>query len=305
MQHTLQNSFSFSGVGVHSGQDTHVTVRPAPENTGIVYVRSDISGKNPVIPAMWDKVIDTKLCTVIANEDGVKVGTIEHLMAAIAASKIDNAIIEMDNEEMPIMDGSAKDFMALIEEAGIIQQNKTRRVIVITKDIHFTDEDKSASLKPARVPTYSFDIDFSQKSALIGKQHYSVKLTAGAFEEEISDARTFGLLEEVEYLKSIGLARGGSLENAVVVDGDKVLNSGGLRYKDEFVRHKILDSIGDIYLAGAEIIGHFVGVRAGHAVNNQMLHALFANPDCWRYEERRDVNPVAIMVHNKSETAHL
>lgn len=262
-----------------------MTLRPAPVDSGIVFVRNDVQGVNPVIPALWNKVIDTKLCTVIANEDGVKVSTIEHVMSALLGLGIDNAIIEIDNEEVPIMDGSAKEFVALIQQAGIQQQNKARRKIVIKKTVTFEDDGKVATLSPAKIPTYSFEIDFSEKNTLIGKQNFSMQMINGNYMHDIAAARTFGLLEEVEYLKSIGLARGGSLDNAIVVNKDQIMNPEGLRFDNEFVRHKILDAIGDLYLAGAPIIGHFDGIKAGHAMNNQILHTLFADPDAWAYED--------------------
>lgn len=285
MQQTLNTSVTCQSVGVHSGKTATMTLRPAPVDSGIVFVRNDVQGVNPVIPALWNKVIDTKLCTVIANEDGVKVSTIEHVMSALLGLGVDNAIIEIDNEEVPIMDGSAKEFVALIQQAGIQQQNKARRKIVIKKTVTFEDDGKVATLSPAKIPTYSFEIDFSEKNTLIGKQNFSMQMINGNYMHDIAAARTFGLLEEVEYLKSIGLARGGSLDNAIVVNKDQIMNPDGLRFDNEFVRHKILDAIGDLYLAGAPIIGHFDGIKAGHAMNNQILHTLFADPDAWAYED--------------------
>ncbi len=283
MQATLKNSTSCIGTGVHSGNPVHMTLRPAPANSGIQFVRTDITGVDNVVPASWDKVVETTLCTVIANDAGVKVSTIEHLMAALLGCGVDNVIVEINNEEIPIMDGSAKDFVALIDNVGLEPQNAPRRVLRIKKEVVFEEGDKRAVLKPASTPTYSFEIDFSAKNMLIGKQNQHVQLVNGNFRHEICDARTFGLLEEVEYLKSIGLARGGSLENAIVVSKDKILNPEGLRFDNEFVRHKILDSIGDLYLAGGPLKGHFDGVRAGHAVNNKILHVLFAQADAWEW----------------------
>ncbi len=282
-QKTLQKSCSFSGVGVHSGFVANVQLRPAPVNTGIVFVRSDIQNKDPIIPALWDHVVDTKLCTVIANSDDVRVSTIEHLMSAFYGLGIDNVIVEIDNEEMPIMDGSAKEFVALIEQTGIQEQEAHRKEIIIKKEISFVNEGRTTTLKPAKIPTYSFELDYTGKNDRIGKQDYAVQMVNGNYVHEIADARTFGLLEEVDYLKSIGLARGGSLDNAIVVDHDKILNPEGLRFDNEFVRHKILDAMGDIYLAGARIIGEFTTVKGGHEMNNKVLHALFSDPDAWEY----------------------
>ncbi len=282
-QKTLQKSCSFSGVGVHSGLVANVQLRPAPIDTGIVFIRSDIQNKDPIIPALWDHVVDTKLCTVIANTDGVRVSTIEHLMSAFYGLGIDNVIVEIDNEEMPIMDGSAKEFVELISTAGSQEQEAARKEIIVKKEISFEDEGRITTLKPAKIPSYSFELDYTGKNDRIGKQEYSVQMVNGNYVHEIANARTFGLLEEVDYLKSIGLARGGSLDNAIVVDRDTILNPDGLRFDNEFVRHKILDAMGDIYLAGARIVGEFTTVKGGHEMNNKVLHALFSDPDAWEY----------------------
>lgn len=282
-QKTLQKSCSFSGVGVHSGLVANVQLRPAPIDTGIVFIRSDIQNKDPIIPALWDHVVDTKLCTVIANTDGVRVSTIEHLMSAFYGLGIDNVIVEIDNEEMPIMDGSAKEFVELISTAGSQEQEAARKEIIVKKEISFENEGRITTLKPAKIPSYSFELDYTGKNDRIGKQEYSVQMVNGNYVHEIANARTFGLLEEVDYLKSIGLARGGSLENAIVVDRDTILNPDGLRFDNEFVRHKILDAMGDIYLAGARIVGEFTTVKGGHEMNNKVLHALFSDPDAWEY----------------------
>lgn len=284
-QHTLKNSFSFNGVGVHSGVEANVTVRPAPANSGIIFLRTDIENNDPRIPAQWDRVVDTQLCTVIANEDNIRISTIEHLMSAFWGCGIDNAIVEIDNEEMPIMDGSAKAFVALIQEAGLEAQEARRRHIRLKKEIRLEDEGRYTVLRPAKVPAFGMEIDFSEKSELIGQQRYHVELLNGNYFHEVSPARTFGLLWEVDYLKSIGLARGGSLDNAIVVDKDKILNEDGLRFKDEFVRHKILDAIGDLYLAGVPLMAEYEGYKAGHEMNNKILHVLFDNPDAWEMVE--------------------
>lgn len=282
-QKTIKQQCQFRGVGVHSGKIATVTLRPAPEDTGIQFIRTDISDLDPMIPAKWDHVVDTKLCTVIANKDGVKVSTIEHLMSAFWGCGVDNVIVEIDNEEMPIMDGSAKDFVALLTKAGLTEQNKERKVIKLLKEIEIQDAGRTTRLKPSNIASFGFEIDFTEKNDFIGKQNFHIQLLNGNYYHEISEARTFGLLEEVDYLKSIGLARGGSLDNAIVVDKDKILNPDGLRFKDEFVRHKILDAIGDLYLAGAQIIAEYEGVKAGHEMNNKILHVLFANPDAWEF----------------------
>lgn len=281
MQKTLQSEISITGTGLHSGADITLTLKPAPENTGIVFIRTDFEDHKNIIPARWDLVVDTQLCTVIANEFGAKVGTIEHVMSALAGCGIDNAILEINGEEAPIMDGSAAPFIAAIEKAGIQQQSAQKRSIRILKDVHVEKDGKHVTLSPSEITTYSGRIDFDHPE--IGNQDYSVQLLNGNFRHEIADARTFGFLKEVEYLRSIGLARGGSLDNAIVLDTDKVLNEDGLRFENEFIRHKLLDAIGDLYLAGAPIQGQYHGIKAGHEMNNAILHALFADDSAWEY----------------------
>lgn len=282
MQQTLRQPLSLSGTGLHSGQTVSLRLIPAPENHGIVFVRTDVKGKDNRIPASWDRVADTRLCTVIANEDGVTAGTIEHLMAALRGCGIDNAAVELDAPEVPIMDGSSAVFVEAIEAAGKIKQSAPRRVIRILKDIVVRDGDTQVRLSPAPVARYSMHIDFPHPD--IGAQHYSLTLVNGNFRHDVADCRTFGFLKDVEALRAAGLARGGSLDNAVVFDDNGVMNPEGLRCADEMVRHKTLDAVGDIALAGGLIIGHYEGVRAGHASNNAVLHALFADESAWEYD---------------------
>lgn len=286
-QQTLKKSATIAGVGLHSGAIVTLTISPADANSGITFVRTDRQGAEGVIPARWDTVVDTRMCTVIGNEHGVTIGTIEHLMSALSGCGIDNAVVSLDGIEVPIMDGSAAPFVAAIEQAGIAVQSTPRRIIRILKPVSVGDGVKSASFAPDDATTYSFDIDF--ESAAISRQSRAVELDSDVFKDEISRARTFGFLHEVEGLRKMGLARGGSLDNAVVISGDTVMNAEGLRFTDEFVRHKILDAVGDLYLAGARIVGHFHGVRAGHALNNQLLRALFADRSAWRYEIQSSV----------------
>jgi UDP-3-O-[3-hydroxymyristoyl] N-acetylglucosamine deacetylase len=278
-QKTLNSRINCSGVGLHSGRRVMLTIGPAPIDTGIQFKRIDPAGLGAVIPARWDHVVDTKLCTVIGNEDGVIVSTVEHLMAAFSGLGIDNATIEIDGPEVPIMDGSADAFVFLLECAGIVEQSATRKRIRILKTISVGDERANATLTPAPCASLDFALDFANPA--IGRQEKSVRLSEDAFKRELSRARTFGFAEEVELLRKAGLARGGSLDNAIVIGADRVLNREGLRYGDEFVRHKMLDAMGDLYLAGASIEGRFLGARSGHALNNQLLRALFANPDAW------------------------
>lgn len=281
-QHTLKRPVHCVGVGLHSGNDVSLTIAPADAGTGIRFVRSDKQGAAAHIAALWDQVVDTRLCTVLGNGYGTTIGTVEHLMAALGGAGVDNAVITIDGPEVPIMDGSAAPFTALLETAGLTMQSAPRRAVRILKPIEVTEGGKSASFAPAPETCYSFEIDFD--NAVIARQNRSFTLAADAFRDDIAEARTFGFLHEVDYLRSVGLVRGGSLDNAVVISGDTVMNEGGLRFHDEFVRHKILDAVGDLYLAGAPIIGHFHGCRSGHALNNKLLRALMADQSAWCFE---------------------
>jgi UDP-3-O-[3-hydroxymyristoyl] N-acetylglucosamine deacetylase len=279
-QHTLRAPAHFAGVGVHTGVYTRVAVRPAAENTGVVFVRTDVTDRDNRVPAAGEAVCKTQLGTVIGNADGVTVSTIEHLMAALAMLGIDNAVVEVDGPEMPIMDGSAEPFVRLIDRAGKRPQAAARAFIEILETVEVVDGDKRAALKPALGFEMAFEIRFP--TAVIGRQAIDMPMDELAFRRELADCRTFGFLHEVEALRAMGLARGGSLENVVVIEGDRVLNPEGLRRPDEFVRHKALDAIGDLYVLGAPVIGRFEGELAGHALNNQLVRALLARPDAWR-----------------------
>ena len=280
-QHTLQGPAIFAGVGVHTGAYTRVAVRPAPTNSGIVFVRTDVTDRDNRVPATGEAVTKTQLGTVIENAAGVSVSTIEHLMAALVMLGVDNAVVELDGPEMPIMDGSSLPFVQILDRAGRRQQDALRAYIEILEPIEFVDGDKRASLTPSDHFEVAFEIRFP--SAAIGRQAVDLTMDEQAFRDELADCRTFGFLHEVEYLRSIGLARGGSMENAVVIEGDRILNPEGLRRPDEFVRHKALDAIGDLYVLGAPILGRFEGVLAGHSLNNQLVRALLAAPQSWRY----------------------
>jgi len=255
-----------------------MTLHPAAAATGIVFRRSDRGGAE--IVASWRNVIDSTLCTTIGTPDGLKIATIEHLMAAFAGLEIDNAVVELDGPEVPVMDGSAAPFVFLIECAGIAEQIAPRRGIKILKPVSVGAAGSSAALVPADGFRLSFAIDFA--SSAIRRQELTYDGDGESFKHELSRARTFGFLDDVERMRQAGLARGGSLDNAVVISGDRVLNQEGLRYDDEFVRHKMLDALGDLYLAGGSIMGHFHGMRSGHALNRQLLAALFADPAAWR-----------------------
>jgi UDP-3-O-[3-hydroxymyristoyl] N-acetylglucosamine deacetylase len=279
-QHTVRAPASFAGVGVHTGVHTRVTVRPAGADTGIVFVRTDITDRDNRVPALGEAVCKTQLGTVITNAADVTVATIEHLMAALVMLGIDNALVELDGPEMPIMDGSSLPFVRVLERAGRRMLELPRRFIEILETVEVTDGEKRAALKPSMRFEVAFEISFP--SAAIGRQSIDLPMDEHAFRRELADCRTFGFLHEVEALRAMGLARGGSMENVVVIEGDRILNPEGLRRPDEFVRHKALDAIGDLYVLGAPIIGRFEGELAGHSINNQLVRALLARPDAWR-----------------------
>ncbi len=275
---TLQNAIPCVGVGLHSGNKVHMTLKPAGIGHGIVFKRIDVTDKDNLIPVSYDTVVDTRMCTCVGNTDGVSVGTIEHLMGALAGFGITNILIELDAPEVPVMDGSASDYVTLIECAGLVKQDAPLKAVKILKDIEYNDGKGShVCLYPGEKGlSIDFMIDFA-KSRVIGRQEYSIVLTERTFKESVAYARTFGFLQEVEALRAMGLAKGGSFENVVVVDGDRVANKEGLRSENEFVVHKTLDAVGDLYQLGMPIIGHFSGVKSGHAHTNKLLRALMAD----------------------------
>jgi len=283
-QQTLNSTIHCAGVGVHSGRRVRLCLRPAPVDHGIVFIRTDVPANQAVIPARWDMVTDTRMCTMLTNAQGVSIGTVEHLMAALRGCGIDNAVVEVDAAELPIMDGSAAPFVFLIECAGIQVQDQPRHLVRVLKDVRVQDGDKVVSLSPAPVSSFRAEIVY-ENTALIRRQEGFLRLSDGAFKAEVADSRTFGFAHEVEAMRKAGLGLGGSLENAVVINGDAVMNPGGLRHSDEFIRHKILDAVGDLYLAGHQILGHYQGLRPGHAMNNLLLRALFADASAWRLED--------------------
>ena len=282
-QKTFKNSIGCMGVALHSGHKVSMTLKPGEPDSGIVFKRTDISGNGAIIRASWENVVETTLCTTLGNDEGITIATVEHLMAALSSSGIDNALIEVNGPEVPVMDGSAAPFIFLVECAGTVEQERPRKFIRVLKAISIGDDEKSVSIVPSDGFIVEFDIDF--ESAAVSHQSYSICIDGENFKNEVSRARTFGFLHEVEALRAAGLAKGGSLENAVVVSGDKIINEDGLRYDDEFVRHKVLDAVGDLYLAGGAIIGHFHGVCSGHEGTNNLLRALFADKDAWCYED--------------------
>ena len=280
MQHTIANSVNCVGIALHTGAKVSMTLLPAPVHTGILFQRTDITDRANTIPALYSNVTNTMLGTTISNASGVSVGTIEHLMAALWGCGIDNVIVALDGAEVPIMDGSAEPFVFLIECAGSEMQSAPRRVIEVLKTVEVVEGDKRAAISPAAHFGVNLQINFN--SDVISVQNCTFQATDVSFKTDLSRARTFGFEHEVSKLREMGLALGGSLDNAIVVSGDKVLNKEGLRYKDEFVRHKVLDCIGDVYLAGGMLMGQISGVRSGHGLNNKLLHKLFATKDAWR-----------------------
>lgn len=278
-QRTLKNEIQATGVGLHTGDKVYLRLKPAPEDHGIVFRRVDL---DPVvdIPAKAENVGDTTLSTSLVSGD-VKVSTVEHLLSAMAGMGIDNAIVELSAGEVPIMDGSAGPFVFLIQSAGIQEQSAAKKFIRIKKPVSVTDGDKTASFLPFDGFKVSFSIDFDHPAFHDRSLEASVDFSSTSFVKEVSRARTFGFMHEIEYLRSKGLAKGGSMDNAIVVDDFRVLNEDGLRYEDEFVKHKVLDAIGDLYLLGNSLIGEFCAHKSGHALNNQSLRQLISQTDAW------------------------
>jgi UDP-3-O-[3-hydroxymyristoyl] N-acetylglucosamine deacetylase len=283
VQNTLIRSVTFTGVGLHSGAPVTMTVHPAAEDHGIWFRRTDVVTGDAQVPAQWDAVVPSRLCTVVANAAGVSVSTIEHIMAALAGSAIHNALIDIDGPEVPILDGSAAPFVSGFLDAGIVAQGAPVRAIRVLKAIEVREGEAVARLEPSDMLEIAFQIDFAE--AAIGRQDKVLNMANGAFVRELSDSRTFCRNAEVVAMRERGLALGGTLDNAVVFEGDKVLSPGGLRYADEPVRHKMLDALGDLALAGGPILGRYTGIRAGHALTNRLLRALFADPTAWRAQE--------------------
>jgi UDP-3-O-[3-hydroxymyristoyl] N-acetylglucosamine deacetylase len=291
-QHTLAAPAIIAGVGVHTGQRVRLSIRPAAPDTGVVFVRTDIHDRDNRVPARGEAVVDTKMETVIGNAAGVTVATIEHLTASLAALGVDNATIELDGPETPIMDGSAEPFVRLLDRVGLRPQDAPRRYIEILETIEVTQGDKRAALVPAERFELAFEIAFPSRA--IGRQAIDLVVDDESFRTELAGARTFGFIQEVEALRKVGLARGGSLENVVVIDCDRVLNPEGLRWADEFVRHKALDAVGDLSLLGAPVLGRFEGRYAGHAINNALVRAVLARPQAWRLRELTQVYAQAV-----------
>jgi UDP-3-O-[3-hydroxymyristoyl] N-acetylglucosamine deacetylase len=287
-QTTLAASVSCAGIGVHSGAAANVTLRPARADHGVLFVRRDVTDRPNAIAAHVANVTATTLGTTLTNEDGVSVATVEHLLAALRGLGVDNVIVEIDGPEAPILDGSSADWVELITCAGLRTLTAPRRRIVILKPIEVVSGTKRARLEPHESSVFDVTIDFAQAS--IGRQRMEFELTAETFANDIADARTFGFLHEVEAMQAAGLGRGGSLENAVVLDGETIMNPEGLRFADEFVRHKALDVVGDLALAGAPIQGRYVAEQPGHALNIALTRALMADRSSWKWGLSHDAD---------------
>ena len=285
-EHTLRRSIHCRGVGLHGGQQATLALHPAPAGSGIVFRRTDLGLD---LPARHDAVSDTRLCTLLSDpqQAELRVGTVEHLLAALSACGVDNAVAELDGPEVPVLDGSAAPFVFLVDCAGLVAQPALRRVVEIVRPVRVEEGGAWAELRPhaadVAVPTLSMTLRIDFTAEAIGRQALSFELSDGGFRGALQHARTFTQVEEIDALRAAGLARGGSLDNAVVVDGARVLNPGGLRMADEFVRHKMLDAVGDLSLAGARLHGRFAGYRSGHRLNNLVLRALLGDAGAWRW----------------------
>jgi UDP-3-O-[3-hydroxymyristoyl] N-acetylglucosamine deacetylase len=280
-QRTLKKAISATGVGLHTGDKVTLTLSPAAPDTGIVFRRTDLPG-SPEIKVRPDLVNDTRLCSAL-EDNGARVATVEHLLSALAGLGIDNILISMDASEVPIMDGSSGPFVYLLQSAGIIEQPAAKKFIRIKKKVEVVDGDKWVRFEPYFGFKIDFTIDFSHPVFEHSGKRVTIDFADNSYIREISRARTFGFMHEVEYLRSNGLARGGSLDNAIVLDEYRVLNGDGLRYEDEFAKHKVLDAIGDLYVLGHPLIGAFSAYKSGHALNNQLLRTLLADAEAWEF----------------------
>ena len=282
-QRTLKQTTKVTGIGLHSGKKVTLTLRPAPANTGIIYARTDL---DPVVyfPASADSIRDTTLCTCMINDDGVRISTVEHLNAAMSALGLDNVIVEVDAPEIPIMDGSSSPFIYLLLDTGIEEQDVAKKFIRIKETVRVEEGDKWAEFKPySQGLKLDFTIDFTHPMITKNVRNYKMEFSAQNFIQQLSRARTFTFMKDVEYLQSIGLALGGSLDNAIVLDDYRILNEEGLRFKDELVRHKMLDAIGDLFMCGYNILGDFTAYKSGHGLNNKLLRAVLENQNAWEF----------------------
>ena len=281
MQTTLKTPVGFTGIGLHSGQAVQMTIHPASAHYGIWFRRTDLAG-DALIAARFDAVCDSRLCTKISNAAGATVSTIEHIMAALSGCGVQNALIEIDGPEVPVLDGSSAQFVKALIASGLQRLNAPVRAIEVLKSVEVSNGQATARLDPAQSLHIEFHIDFADQAQAIGRQDKTLNMANGAFVRELSDSRTFCLQKDVDMMRDAGLALGGTMENAVVIDGENVLSPGGLRHVDEAVRHKMLDALGDLALTGAPLLARYTGVRAGHALTNQLLRKLFATTGAYR-----------------------
>ena len=291
-QRTLQKKVSATGVGLHNGEKVKLTLLPGAIDTGIVFRRTDLPGM-PEIPATPDAVSDTRMCSAL-EKNGARVATVEHLMSALAGLGVDNVIVELDASEIPIMDGSAGPFIFLLQSAGIVEQAAAKKFMRIKKNVEIIEQDKWAKFEPYHGFKMDFTIDFAHPVFEESANNVKIDFADNSYIAEISRARTFGFMHEVEYLRANGLARGGSLDNAIVLDEFRVLNSDGLRYEDEFAKHKVLDAIGDLYMLGHPLLGAFTAYKSGHGLNNKLIRALLADADAWEYVTFNDINEAPV-----------
>lgn len=282
-QRTLARPVALSDIGLHSGCTVNMRLLPSEANSGITFVRTDFPAGQGIIPARWDHVGDTRLCTVISNEFGARVSTVEHIMSALTGLGIDNCVIEIDNEETPAMDGSSIKFVEAIDRAGVMVQKAHRKVLEILRPVEIVDGPRTAKFMPAAHASYDVTVDYTALNMTIGKQSASLVLNERDYRTEVAAARSFNLFEEIEKVWSIGLGKGGSLDNNLIVWGDQIVNYGGLRFDTEFARHKLLDAVGDLALAGGPIMGAYSAYMTGHALNNQLLRAVFADSRNYRW----------------------
>jgi UDP-3-O-[3-hydroxymyristoyl] N-acetylglucosamine deacetylase len=288
MQHTLAQPITCDGISLHQGAHVRMTLHPAPEHFGIWFKRTDIAhAEHALIKADVRHVTDTRLCTVLENAHGVRVSTVEHVMAALWGSGIDNVLIEIDGAEVPVMDGSSEPFMFLIECAGVVAQDAPRTMLRVLKSITVHEGGSSATIAPCE-DGFMLDVDIAFAHHAIGVQRYSFDATETTFKQSLARARTFGFFHEVEAMRAAGLARGGSLHNAVVINEQGIMNQDGLRFHDECVRHKALDCIGDYFLTGVRFLAHVTTSRPGHSINNALMRALLAQPDAWMLVREHD-----------------
>lgn len=304
-QRTLKAQVEATGVGLHSGEKVKLALLPAAIDTGIVFRRTDLPGK-PTIQATPDAVKDTRMCSAL-EDNGARVSTVEHLMSALAGLGVDNIIVEVSAAEIPIMDGSSGPFIFLLQSAGILEQPAPKKFIRIKNTVEVKDEDKWVRFDPYHGFKMDFTIDFAHPVFENSGSNVKIDFADNSYIKEISRARTFGFMHEVEYLRANGLARGGSLDNAIVLDEFRVLNTDGLRYEDEFAKHKVLDAIGDLYMLGHPLLGAYTAFKSGHGLNNQLIRALMADADAWEYMTFEDLNeaPMGFKEQTTLFTPHL